>query len=332
MIHARGLGHTFETKQHGKTSQVRALAGIDLDVADGEMVAVLGPNGAGKTTTLRILTTLLRPDEGTATVAGFDVVTQSAQVRGAIGYVSQTGSTYSMARAGEEVMDHGMLYGRSRSQVEQRGRELFEQLDLGGLWTRQPRNMSGGQKRRLDVVMGLIHDPTLVFLDEPTTGLDPQARANLWDHIRALRSQRGATVVLTTHYLDEADALSDRIVIIDAGQIVANDTAENLKGGLAGDLVDLELSQVSDHPLAAQRLEALGTNVELDGTHLRARVKRAGREIPGLLRQLERDGIRLESIEITRPTLDDVFLTLTGRSLREAESQSPTLTPAGASQ
>lgn len=319
MIHARGLGHTFHTKHQGKAASVRAVDGIDLDVADGELVSVLGPNGAGKTTTLRMLTTLLRPDEGTATVAGFDVVTQSEQVRRSIGYVSQSGSTFSSARAGEEVMDHGMLYGRSRAQVEKRGKELFSQLQLDGLWTRQPKTMSGGQKRRLDIVMGLIHEPTIVFLDEPTTGLDPQARANLWEHIRALRSERGATVVLTTHYLDEADALSDRIIVIDAGRVVANDTATNLKASLAGDLVDLEIADVARVVEAAERFGAIGAEIEIDGLHVRGRVRRSGREVPGLLRDLDRSGIALESIEIVRPTLDDVFLALTGRSLREAQ-------------
>jgi ABC-2 type transport system ATP-binding protein len=319
MIHARGLGHTFHTKQRGKASSVRAVDGIDLDVADGELVSVLGPNGAGKTTTLRILTTLLKPDEGSATVAGFDVVRQSEDVRRSIGYVSQSGSTFSAARAGEEVMDHGMLYGRTRAQVEKRGKELFGQLQLDGLWTRQPKTMSGGQKRRLDIVMGLIHEPTLIFLDEPTTGLDPQARANLWEHIRALRSERGATVVLTTHYLDEADALSDRIIVIDAGRVVANDTATNLKAGLAGDLVDLEISDAARVVEAADRLGSIGSGIETDGLHVRGRVRASGRQVPGLLRGLDRSGIALESIEIVRPTLDDVFLALTGRSLRDAQ-------------
>src|SRR5689334_21480853 len=179
MIHARGLVQTFQTREGRKKGEVRAVDGVDLDVAEGEVVGFLGPNDAGKTTTLRMLTTLLRPTEGTATVAGYDVVTQSAQVRRSIGYVSQTGGISSYARAGEEVMDHGMLYGRTKAQVEKRGKELFEELQLDGLWDRQSKTMSGGQKRRLDIAMGLIHDPTLVFLDEPTTGLDPQARANL---------------------------------------------------------------------------------------------------------------------------------------------------------
>jgi ABC-2 type transport system ATP-binding protein len=333
MIHARGLAQTFETKQGRTTTQVRAVDGVDLDIEEGEVVGFLGPNGAGKTTTLRMLTTLLRPTEGTATVAGYDVVTQSADVRRSIGYVSQTGGISSYARAGEEVMDHGMLYGRTKAQVEKRGKELFEELQLDGLWDRQSKTMSGGQKRRLDIAMGLIHDPTLVFLDEPTTGLDPQARANLWTHISDLRERRGATVFLTTHYLDEADSLSDRIIIIDKGQIVASDTSDNLKSAVSGDLVDLELSDAAHVADAAQRLGSLGdgsSEVEVQGNRVSGRVRRAGRAVPGLLRDLDANGIALDAIEVHRPTLDDVFLTLTGRSLRDAEASTETPTPEGA--
>jgi len=252
-------------------------------------------------------------------VAGYDVVKDPVQVRRSIGYVSQVGSTFSGAFAGDEVVDHGMLYGMSRADAVRRGQELFEQLQLDGLWRRMPKNMSGGQKRRLDVVMGLIHDPTLVFLDEPTTGLDPQARANLWDHIEGLRSRFGATVFLTTHYLDEADALADRIVIIDQGKIVASDTADNLKAQVSGDLVVLEVG--ADHvTLAAERLGSIADAVETDGRRVRGRVQRAGRVVPGLLRDLGSAGVELDSIEVLRPTLDDVFLTLTGRSLRDAEA------------
>jgi ABC-2 type transport system ATP-binding protein len=320
MITARGLVQTFHTGRGKAAKEVRAVDGVDLDVAEGEVVGFLGPNGAGKTTTLRMLTTLLRPTAGSATVAGYDVVAEPVQVRRSIGYVSQVGSTFSGAYAGDEVVDHGMLYGMSRPDAVRRGHELFEQLQLDGLWQRMPKNMSGGQKRRLDVVMGLIHDPTLVFLDEPTTGLDPQARANLWEHIEGLRSTHGATVFLTTHYLDEADALADRIVIIDQGRIVASDTADNLKAQVAGDLVDLEVAGDDQVAVAAQRLGAIAQGVETDGRRVSGRVERAGRAVPGLLRDLDSAGVVLDSIEVLRPTLDDVFLTLTGRSLRDAET------------
>src|SRR3954467_13245088 len=321
MIEARGLVQTFHTGRGKNAKEVRAVDGVDLDVAEGEVVGFLGPNGAGKTTTLRMLTTLLRPTAGTATVAGFDVVTESVQVRRSIGYVSQVGATFSGAFAGDEVVDHGMLYGMSRADAVRRGQELFEQLQLDGLWRRMPKNMSGGQKRRLDVVMGLVHDPILVFLDEPTTGLDPQARANLWDHIEGLRSRLGATVFLTTHYLDEADALADRIVVIDQGRIVASDTSDNLKTQVSGDLVDLEVASSDQVGAAAPRLSSLAEAVGTAGRHVRGRVQRAGRVVPALLRDLDSAGVSLDSIEVLRPTLDDVFLTLTGRSLRDAEAE-----------
>ena len=322
MITARGLTQTFTSKAGREKTQVVAVDGVDLDVAEGEVVAFLGPNGAGKTTTLRILTTLLKPTAGTATVSGYDVATQAVDVRRSIGYVSQSGSTGSVTRAGEEVVDHGMLYGLSAADARARGQHLFEQLDLEGLWTRQPKAMSGGQRRRLDIVMGLIHEPTLVFLDEPTTGLDPQARANLWPHIADLRARRGATVFLTTHYLDEADALSDRILIIDHGRIVASDTADNLKAAVAGDLVELE---VATRRAGEQRRREAGHARSTPATVSRSTVSRcaagcsqAGRAVPGLLRDLDRTGVELSSIEVRRPTLDDVFLDLTGRSLRES--------------
>jgi ABC-2 type transport system ATP-binding protein len=321
MIHARGLVQTFKTRQGREKVEVRAVDGVDLDISEGEVVGFLGPNGAGKTTTLRMLTTLLRPTAGTATVAGYDVVKESKQVRRSIGYVSQAGGVSSYARAGDEVVDHGMLYGLSLAQATKRGQELFEQLDLPGLWQRTPKQMSGGQKRRLDIVMGLVHDPTLIFLDEPTTGLDPQARANLWEHIGRLRSDRGATVFLTTHYLDEADALSDRIMIIDQGRIIASDTAENLKAAVSGDLVDLEVADLARVADAATALKSIADSVEVEERHVRGRVSRAGRAVPGLLREIDRTDIILDSIEVHRPTLDDVFLTLTGRSLRDAEAE-----------
>ncbi len=317
MIHARGLVQTFETRQGRTKTEVRAVDDVDLDVAEGEVVGFLGPNGAGKTTTLRMLTTLLRPTAGTATVAGYDVVKQAEQVRRSIGYVSQSGSTGGTARAGDEVMDHGMLYGMTAADARRRGQELFDQLELDGLWGRQPKSMSGGQRRRLDIAMGLIHEPQLVFLDEPTTGLDPQARANLWTHIADLRDRRGATVLLTTHYLDEADHLSDRIVVIDHGKIVASDTPDNLKAQVSGDLVDLEIADVAHVATAAERLGTVANDVEVDDQHVRGRVQRAGVVIPGLLRDLDQAGITLTSIEVRRPTLDDVFLTVTGRSLRD---------------
>ncbi|MGW8593178.1 ATP-binding cassette domain-containing protein [Dietzia sp. NPDC055340] len=329
MIRARGLRQTFHSRRGREKVEVHAVAGVDIDVADGEVVGFLGPNGAGKTTTLRMLTTLLRPTAGEATVAGYDVVTQSAEVRRRIGYVSQVGSTGSEPRAGEEVVDHAMLYGLSRADATVQARKLFEELELDGLWDRKCSKMSGGQRRRLDVVMGLVHSPSLVFLDEPTTGLDPQARANLWQHIRGLRERRGATVFLTTHYLDEADALSDRIVIIDHGEIVAEDTAENLKRQVSGDLVEVEVADPARAADAAGVLDRAVRNranvsgravndVVVASTRLTARIDRAALALPDIVREMDSAGIALVSVDVTRPTLDDVFLDLTGRSLRDS--------------
>ncbi|WP_028659925.1 ATP-binding cassette domain-containing protein [Nocardioides insulae] len=320
MIHARGLVQTFQTGKGKEKKEVHAVNGVDLDVEEGEVVGFLGPNGAGKTTTLRMLTTLLKPTAGTATVAGYDVATQPEKVRRSIGYCSQVGSTFSGAYAGDEVADHGMLYGMSKKDAVAKGQELFERLDLGGMWRRMPKNMSGGQKRRLDIAMALIHSPGLVFLDEPTTGLDPQARINLWQHIGDLRQKQGSTVFLTTHYLDEADALADRIIIIDKGDIVASDTADNLKAAVAGDLVSLEVAGAEQAAIARDKLASISGQVEVEGLMVRGRVTRAGTAVPGLLRDLESSGVSLESIEVARPTLDDVFLELTGRSLRDAEA------------
>jgi len=319
MIHARGLARTFDTKRGREKVAVKAVAGVDIDVDEGEIVGFLGPNGAGKTTTLRMLTTLLKPTTGTATVAGYDLARDPINVRKSIGYVSQSGSTASEARAGEEIVDHGLLYGITAEQATRRGKELFEQLDLDGMWTRQPKTMSGGQRRRLDIAMGLVHDPKLVFLDEPTTGLDPQARANLWTHISDLRTKRGSTVFLTTHYLDEADALCDRILVIDHGSIVASDTPDALKRQVAGDLIELVLHDQAHVGVAAEQLSRLaGAEAEVRDRVVSVRVPSAGSELPPLLRALDAAGVELAAIEVRRPTLDDVFLTMTGRSLRES--------------
>jgi len=217
MVHARGLARRFEARGIA----IDAVRGVDIEVAAGEIVGFLGPNGAGKTTTLRMLTTLLAPTAGDGRVAGYDLRSDAVQVRARIGYVPQGGSTTREARVGEELTDHARLYGISKSTAEQRGRALIGELDLDGTWEREIKTLSGGQRRRLEIALGLINEPPLLFMDEPTAGLDPQSRANLWQHIRRLREERGVTVFLTTHYLEEADALCDRVLIIDHGEIVA---------------------------------------------------------------------------------------------------------------
>ena len=318
VIHARGLARTFRKRKQ----EVHAVVGVDLDVEAGEIVGFLGPNGAGKTTTLRMLTTLLEPTAGTATVAGCDLITDPVGVRRRIGYVSQSGSTAPEARAGEEVVDHARLYGMSTAEATERGRQLFREFDLDGLCERQPKTLSGGQRRRLDIVVGLIHVPELVFLDEPTTGLDPQARANLWTHISGLREERGTTVFLTTHYLDEADALCDRILVIDHGAIVASGTPDELKSQVGGDVLTVTVARADQIGDVSRLVGGLrGAEApQVVNDRVTCRVPHGGAALLDLVRGLDREDIMISGIESRRPSLDDVFLGLTGRSLRDEES------------
>ncbi|WP_206792691.1 ATP-binding cassette domain-containing protein [Amycolatopsis sp. MtRt-6] len=319
MITARGLERRFRRK--GRTGgEVHAVKGVDLDVEAGELVGFLGPNGAGKTTTLRMLTTLLKPTAGTATVGGCDLLSDPLGVRKRIGYVAQGGGSAPESKVADELELQGRLYRMSKADAIARGAELAEQLDLAGLDQRLTKTLSGGQRRRLDIALGLIHSPGLVFLDEPSTGLDPQSRANLWDHIRRLRAEQGVTVFLTTHYLDEADALSDRLIVIDDGRIVAEGTPDALKARVNGDRVEVgvEPGQATDAAEIAGRLTG-AQELSVDGGEVRFRVPRGDVALPELLRALDAKGIAMLSVQVHRPTLDDVFLTLTGRSLREAE-------------
>ncbi|SFB47638.1 ABC-2 type transport system ATP-binding protein [Amycolatopsis marina] len=317
MIKARGLARRFAAR--GRT--VDAVRGVDIDVAEGELVGFLGPNGAGKTTTLRMLTTLLRPTSGAATVAGCDLLRDPLGVRKRIGYVAQGGGTAPECKVSEEIELQGRLYGLSKADAHRRGAELTERLDIADLDQRLTKTLSGGQRRRLDITLGLIHDPKLVFFDEPTTGLDPQSRANLWDHIRRLRAEHGVTLFLTTHYLDEADSLCDRILVIDNGEIVAEGSPDSLKARVSGDGVTIGVPAESV-PRAAEAAAKLEGAHEVTTTEdtVRFRVPRGDTALPELLRALDTSGVVMTSMQVHRPTLDDVFLTLTGRSLRDAEA------------
>ncbi|GII27091.1 hypothetical protein Pmi06nite_05330 [Planotetraspora mira] len=241
MIHVRGLTRSFDS--------VEAVQGVDIDVSKGEIVGFVGPNGAGKTTTLRMLTTLLRPTSGTATVAGHDLFADPAGVRRRIGYVAQGGTVGPFSEVGEELVLQARLYGLSRADARDRVTRLLAELDLTGVDKRLAGSLSGGQKRRVDIAMGLLHRPELLFLDEPTTGLDPQSRTNLWGHVRRLREEAGMTVFLTTHYLEEADALCDRILIIDQGRIVASGTPAELKAAHDAGTLDEVFLSVTGHEL-----------------------------------------------------------------------------------
>ncbi len=313
MIEARGLARTFRTRK----GLVEAVRGVDLSVRAGEIVGFLGPNGAGKTTTLRMLTTLLTPTAGTARVAGCDLLGDPAGVRRRIGYVAQGGGTDPTCLADEELVLQAELYRLGAAEARRRAKELFAQLDLAGLEDRPVQTLSGGQRRRLDVALGLVHRPPLVFLDEPTAGLDPQARSNLWEHVRRLRGEHHTTIFLTTHYLDEADALCDRILIIDHGRIVAEGTPDELKRRVSGDVVLVEVAGDAAKARAALSGLAGVRDTAVEGAVLRLTVERGDQALPGLLRALDAAGIGLTAVGLHRPTLDDVFLTLTGHSLRD---------------
>jgi ABC-2 type transport system ATP-binding protein len=318
MIEARGLARTFRTR--GRT--VEAVRGVDLEVKAGELVGFLGPNGAGKTTTLRMLTTLLEPTAGEATVAGCDLRKDAVGVRRRIGYVAQGGGSTPELKVIEELVLQGRFYGLAKAEAARRAGELAARLDIADLDQRIIKTLSGGQRRRLDVALGLVHDPRLVFLDEPSTGLDPQSRANLWDHIRALRDEHDTTVFLTTHYLDEADALCDRILVIDHGRIVAEGSPSELKAQVSGDGVEIGVpaDQVATAADIAGTLPGAHEVSTVDST-VRFRVPRGDTAMPELLRALDSAGIPMASMQVHRPTLDDVFLTLTGRTLRDAEAE-----------
>ena len=314
-LSARGLRKSFRAK----SGDVVAVESLDLDVADGELVAFLGPNGAGKSTSLRMLTTLLAPTSGTATVAGCDVRADPAGVRRRIGYVGQGNGAGHAFRVRDELVDQGRSYGLPRAQARARTDELLEALELTELADRRVQTLSGGQRRRLDVALGLVHRPGLLFLDEPSTGLDPQSRANLWDHVLRMRRDSGMTVFLTTHYLEEADTMAERILVMDHGRVIADDTAPRLKAAL-GDRVELEV----DEPAAA--VEAVGRSgdaVTVDGHRVTLRVTDGPAALPRLLSVLAAADVTVSAANALRPTLDDVFLSLTGRSLRESAAAAP---------
>jgi ABC-2 type transport system ATP-binding protein len=311
MIHARGLTRVFTMK---KNETVEAVRGIDLDVAAGQLVAFLGPNGAGKSTTLRMLTTLLPPSSGTAVVAGHDVRRDPAKVRGRIGYVGQRSSAGENFLVRDELVTQGRCYGLTTPEAGRRADELLDLLELRPLARRKPGTLSGGQRRRLDIALGLVHRPSLLFLDEPSTGLDPRSRAEIWTHILRLREAYDTTIFLTTHYLEEADSMAERVVIINGGRIIADGTADRLKNDLAGDHITITTRTEQE---AAACVSLADGDATAEATTVRVRVANAPAALPEYLRALEEAGIKVTGAETTRPTLDDVFLTLTGRSLTD---------------
>jgi ABC-2 type transport system ATP-binding protein len=325
MIRTDGLRKSFRTRR----GVVEAVRGVDLTVDKGEIFGFLGPNGAGKTTTLRMLATLLRPDAGTAVIAGADLRRAPGEVRRRIGYVAQVGGTWEEVTAREELTYQGRLYGLRKSEAARRAGEAIEAFQLGEFADRACKTYSGGQRRRVDIAMGVIHRPQVVFLDEPTTGLDPQSRVHMWGEVRRLRDE-GMTVFLTTHYLEEADALCDRVAIIDHGEIVASGTPADLKRQVAGEAVTVGLADTEGTDRRTEAVALLQDQPyvreleKVDGG-LRLYVDDGATAIPQILRLVDGAGLALGSIELHRPSLDDVFLIRTGRSLRdtpEAKDQS----------
>ncbi|MGM1017969.1 MAG: ATP-binding cassette domain-containing protein [Actinomycetota bacterium] len=333
LIETEGLTKVFTVKK----SSVPAVTDLSFTAVRGELVAFLGPNGAGKSTSLRMLTTLIPPTSGTARVVGHDITADPAGVRARIGYVGQLTSGSFAQRVRDELLSQGAFYGMTRRDSVRRADELIESLDLGGFATRTVQQLSGGQKRRLDIALGLMHAPPLLFLDEPSTGLDPQSRANLWQHILDLRTQHGTTVFLTTHYLEEADRYAERVMVMDRGRIIADDDAAALKATLAGDVLTFGFAD-ADAARHALRVIAEATPADLrqDGATVSFAAPDGERLLPRIVRALDSAGILVERATGVPPTLDDVFLSLTGRTLREAgegdtsSTEDPSPQPTGA--
>jgi ABC-2 type transport system ATP-binding protein len=324
-IQVTGLRKTFQVKG----APIAALTGIDLAVAPGEIFGLLGPNGAGKTTTLRILTTLLPADAGEALVAGADVRREPALVRRRIGYVGQLGGADVNATGRENLLLAGRLYGLSATGASRRCAELLEVFGLGdgGLADRGVRTYSGGQRRRLEVALGIMHRPGVLFLDEPTTGLDPQNRANLWDQLRQLRDG-GATVFLTTHYLDEADQLSDRVAIVDHGRVIALGTPDELKRRYSADTISVTPDPGAPEAAPVLARELAGApfvdRADVEDGAIRLTVTDTTRAMAAVFGVLAARGIPTRAASVARPSLDDVFLRETGRSLRDKGEEAAT--------
>ena len=314
VVAAEGLSKTYK-------GDVRALDGLSFSVAVGSVFALLGPNGAGKTTTVRILTTLARPDAGSASVAGIDVLSQPGRVRSVIGSVSQHSGAVPQLTGRENLTMQGSLHGMRGRSLRLRVAELLEQFGLTDAANRQARTYSGGMRRRLDIATVLVHRPAVLFLDEPTTGLDPEGRTDLWAILTDLVAQAWTTILVTTHYLEEADQFANRIAIVDRGRVVADGTADQLKSALHGDSVLLEVPD-ANRAMDVERALASVPQVRqasADGSVVRARVADGPRTLPAVLAGVEAAGVPVLSVSVARPSLDDVYLHHAGRSFGQAE-------------
>jgi ABC-2 type transport system ATP-binding protein len=315
-IEARGLVKTYR-------GDVRALDGVSLAAETGSVFGLLGPNGAGKSTAVKILTTLSRPDSGEAFVAGYDVLRHPAKVRLSIGCVAQKSGLDLQATGRENLILQGRVYGMRGGALRSRAEELIERFGLSDAADRTVKTYSGGMQRKLDVAVGLMHRPQVLFLDEPTTGLDPEARVDMWSEIARLAGDEGLTILMTTHYLEEADSLARRLAIVDRGKVVAEGTPDELKGELRGDAIVVELEeQVLDGEVhrALEKVPEL-YDVAVEARTLRARADSGARSVPAVLAALEADGVRVVSVTVSRPSLDDVYLQYAGRAFSEADQE-----------
>jgi ABC-2 type transport system ATP-binding protein len=307
---------------------VKALDGLSFKVQEGTVFGLLGPNGAGKTTTVKILTTLTEPDAGQASVAGIDVVKHPDRVRRTIGVVAQGSGVDENATGRENLRLQGQLFGMRGRPLERRVQELLEQFGLADAADRIARGYSGGMRRRMDIAMALVHDPAVLFLDEPTTGLDPEVRAAMWGQIEHLAAGRGKTVLLTTHYLEEADQLAARLAIVDRGKVVAYGTPDELKRELKGDAIHVELGAGAAAANGAVHDAVRGVpaihDITVEGRALYARAEDGGRAVPVVLQALEGHGIEVGSVRVARPSLDDVYLRYAGRTFGAAEAEAAT--------
>jgi ABC-2 type transport system ATP-binding protein len=319
-IEARQLVKTYAVR--GEKHGIRALNGLNISVPRGMIYGLLGPNGAGKSTTVKILTSLARPDSGEARVEGIDVLARPGQVRHMIGVVAQRSGADPTATGRENLILQGRLYGLRGASVRARADELLAHFGLTEAAGRLVRTYSGGMQRRLDVALGLMHRPAVLFLDEPTTGLDPESRAAMWQEIARLADGEGMTVLLTTHYLEEADRLASRLAIVDRGRVVTSGTPDELKGELRGDAVQVELPADADADRVRRVLEALPAvrDVVIAGRDVSARSDDGAAAVPVVLAELQRAGVNAASVAVARPSLDDVYLRHTGRRYSESES------------
>ncbi len=303
---------------------VQALDGVSFSVREGEVFGLLGPNGAGKSTTVRVLSTLTRPDSGRAIVAGEDVIRHPNRVRRAIGYVAQDSGVDWEATGRENLLLQGRIHGIAGRGLRARVDELLQLVGLVEAADRPARGYSGGMKRRLDIAIGLVHRPKVLFLDEPTTGLDPEARAAMWLEVERLAAQESLTILLTTHYLEEADRLAERVAIVSRGKVVVEGRPEELKAGLRGDSVTVELGDADGRAHEAAEIVRLvedASEVAIEGRHVRARVPNGAQAIPAILSALEGGGFQVASVTTARPSLDDVYLHYTGRAFAAEDEE-----------